>query len=234
MKTPGEKRMNNRWITAESKKGVIVRSWTGDVLVKCIRSVIPKRIYNNLQSSTEILRNNLKGHIDLERNIREVYHFGCTRDCSKEIRITKHSNKIAGKIWENENKPLWKLLNIIFKMEQPEMYDAFNNVELPKRTFGAWAGCALNADIPEEGVSTHNDPQDCRSGYCWVIPFGDFQSGGELVFPELKVTIPLFAGDLVYFKSYELQHGIRKFKGKRKSVIMYMHNNILFPCAKKE
>ena len=234
MRTEGEQRMNVKWITGDSKRGVIVKSWTGDVLVKCFRSVIPQICLENLKSSTDILRIKLKGHVDVDRNILEVYHFGSTRDCAKEITITEHSRKKAGKNWEDEHKPLWHLLNVIFSIEHPEMFQAFKEIKLPNKTFGAWSGCALNAAIPEEGVSAHRDLQDCRSGYCWVVPFGDLEYGGELEFPELRVLIPLFPGDLVYFKSYELKHGIRKFKGKRQSVVVYTHNTILFPCANEK
>lgn len=99
------------------------------------------------------------------------------------------------------------------------------------RLFGPWASCAINLKIDTSGVEYHNDSDDCINGFCWLIPFGDYD-GAHLLFPELAIALEAKPGDVICFKSKLLLHGTTNFTGSRKSLVLFSNNSIFFPSEK--
>jgi hypothetical protein len=226
--TKGEKRMPIEWINLKKDDSVIVKSIRGDTLVKVFRSALNVELINVLFDSTNELLKYLEGDEDNKRIIREVFHFGHWRDNMVDIQETKTMKFEESKEWIRSNRELWNFLNLLFFHELPELYEDYLSVNFSPRYFGAWATCALNGVMDPSGMGMHTDERDYRNGFCWVVPFGDFE-GGELVFPDIKVCLEMFPGDIVYFRSCDLNHFVNPFTGNRKSLVLFSHNTMFFP-----
>ena len=58
----------------------------------------------------------------------------------------------------------------------------------------------------------HWDEHDEPNSLCCLVALGDFK-GGELIFPQLQIIVPLRPGQVVVFPSRLLLHGNLKVTG---------------------
>ncbi|RPA79766.1 hypothetical protein BJ508DRAFT_308075 [Ascobolus immersus RN42] len=106
----------------------------------------------------------------------------------------------------NDNWELFRHLGGILKAHDPELYEEYENVELPSgidRTL-FWPFCmmALNRNYLS---LPHKDLNDYVRGFCLLHCWGEFK-GADLTFKELKIRIPLVKGQVVLFRSSILTH----------------------------
>ena len=105
----------------------------------------------------------------------------------------------ACKAWCQENWKLFEFISTIFEQQQPVMFKKYmsivNKYELPLAPFSC---VALNLDYGE--IDCHCDTKDVQEGYCWVLPWGNWD-GGLLTFPDLNVTVDSKAQDITGFLS---------------------------------
>lgn len=171
-----------------------------------------------------------------------VYHFGvwCTRNgdisvpreclnsdlnykasvqfvCSPGI---EKLNWIAGEGLRAVDTEWWKLATDAFKKMKPEQGGNF------------WAGCrgqtvnAMNALVANEFVVRHHDRKDAKRGWCIIMVFGKF-TGGFFCLPDLGIKIPFEAGDVIYVRSYSLEHFVAEWDGDcRFSFLGFTHEKV--------
>lgn len=156
-----------------------------------------------------------------------VHHFGCWRGSDTipfEIADTRHH---AAYEWIETNQPLFFMLNKLFAYHFPQLYAQYNNVDMLKRFFGAWAAVAINK-LKNTGMHAHNDKKDYRNGLCWTVPFGYFTEG-DLYLKEINTYLSYTTGDVNCMKSFQLTHKVEPFKGERYSLALFTHHNMFFP-----
>jgi len=68
-------------------------------------------------------------------------------------------------------------------------------------------------------TTLHCDTNDLEDGWAVMIVLGVFK-GGELVLPDLGISLPYRPGDVVFLRSKALYHFIKKFKGIERYVIV--------------
>jgi hypothetical protein len=97
--------------------------------------------------------------------------------------------------------------------------------------FGVWSTCALNINF---ACARHHDSKDFRGGFCWVIPFGTFTSGGELVFEDMKLLFDMAPGNVVAFRSFDIYHSVKEYSGGvRNSLVLFTHNEMILKGMKE-
>ena len=74
----------------------------------------------------------------------------------------------------------------------------------------------------------HIDANDYKNGLCFVIPFGNWIIGGQLIFPDINLEVELSSGDLICFQSHSLSHFVNDFEGERNSIVLFCDNNLFF------
>jgi hypothetical protein len=88
---------------------------------------------------------------------------------------------------------------------------------------GAWATGALNYNVLS---SPHRDKKDF--GLCWIIPFGDFDGGGDLLLDDLNIAFKMKPGCAVAFRSSKLLHSVTEWtSGDRFSLVLFTHNEMV-------
>jgi hypothetical protein len=89
----------------------------------------------------------------------------------------------------------------LLKCTSEDLYNHYDQIEAPLKV-GVWTTCAINFNFGP--MKSHLDKDDYKTGFCWVIPFGNF-TGGELFFKDI---IKMRPGMVVAFKSALLYHEV--------------------------
>ena len=76
-------------------------------------------------------------------------------------------------------------------------------------------------------TTIHRDLKDPKSGWVGMVVLGDFRDG-NLCLPDIGVALPYQPGDLVFMRSWALQHFIRKYQGIERYVIVFSTPGSLF------
>lgn len=88
------------------------------------------------------------------------------------------------------------------------------------RSFGIFPMIAINYNSISDFHWDNHDEPNC---FCCLVALGDFD-GGELIFPQLKIIIPLRPGQIVVFSSRLLLHGnLPITRGIRHSIVYFVH-----------
>ncbi|RPA74306.1 hypothetical protein BJ508DRAFT_312999 [Ascobolus immersus RN42] len=143
------------------------------------------------------------------------------------FRTMKNIPHRAAKSFIRQNQRLWSCISTLLGRHHPEIAEQYEKLTLPfrrKKCFGCFCTMALNEACTTE---PHWDHIDNRNGVCCVYCFGQFH-GGELVFPELKLVIPLRPGQLVFFRSALLVHGnLPVLHGERHSFVLFSGERLM-------
>ena len=118
-------------------------------------------------------------------------------------------------------------VNEYIKTTYSDYYSKMKELDLgpnvPK-SFGIFPTLSINYNVI---CQFHRDLKDHRNTLCVVCPLGNF-TGGELVFPELKLVIHVKQGQAVAFRSNILVHGnLPIITGIRHSLVFYVHNTLI-------
>jgi len=214
--SPGLARVENPHVVIDDEDAVVVNH-RGDVLIRVWKKKITDDHLRVLARSTERL---------LEANApKDTFHLGSWRESSKTVEKTADSRLPGVERWLEKNRRLFRSVSWTFEKTWPDLHQHYTSVPAPLKV-GAWSTVTLNADVGQK--DPHFDWKDYRDGYCWVVPFGDFRRGGELHFPGLNVTIKMRPGMLVAFRSYDLEHEVKRYKGKRNSLVFHQHQTMFF------
>ena len=124
-------------------------------------------------------------------------------------------------------QPLSNNVNNYLQTTYPNLYAKMKELDLgpnvPK-SFGGFPTIAINYNTISQ---FHRDPKDHPNTLCVVCPLGSF-TGGELVFPELKLVIHAKQGYAIAFRSHILVHGnLEVTLGRRHSVVFFVHSNVI-------
>jgi hypothetical protein len=76
-------------------------------------------------------------------------------------------------------------------------------------------------------TTIHRDLKDPKSGWAAMLVLGVFKDG-SLCFPDIGVALPYQPGDLVFMRSWALEHFIRRYKGVERYVIVFSTPASLF------
>jgi len=195
----------------------IVHKHNGDILIRVWRNKVPDRHIQVLHHETKRLLAGLE--------IGRQLNIGSWRERSKTVEVTADSKLGGVETWLEKNQKLFKSVSAVFKRTWPKLYAHYHRIsaEAPLKV-GAWSTVAINS----AARLVHTDTKDYKDGYCWVVPFGDFE-GGELYFPDLNITIKMAPQMLVAFQSFNLKHGVNPFTGSRYSLVFYQHQTMFFP-----
>jgi hypothetical protein len=156
-------------------------------------------------------------------------HLGSWRRTNEEIHISADL-KTAKKYYKRTNRlPLWEnkgMKHVVKKVHtwlshtDDEIYNDYCSVQA-ERYFGE---AYLMAVLNRGGSGPHYDKMDEHEGLCCVVPYGNY-TGGDLVFPELKLRFVVRPGDIIYFRSRELLHENFAVKGHRRSIVFTACHN---------
>jgi hypothetical protein len=118
-------------------------------------------------------------------------------------------------------------VNGYFRDTYPTLYAKMMKLDLgpnvPK-SFGVFPSVAINYNVISQ---FHLDLKDHSNSLCVVCPLGSFE-GGQLVFPELKLTIHAKQGQAIAFRSHILVHGnLPIIAGIRHSVVFFVHTTVI-------
>jgi len=233
--TEGERRSLPAHMTRiKSIHSITLRDLQDRTLMRCWRKIIPRELIDTLtKSSKQLFTLFCDGeHSDVQRNIELTVHLGHWRDSATLVYEIKDTHENAARKWIAINHNLFVFLNKMFEVYFPIMYEEYMKVELPKpRYFGAWAACAVNRCNPN-GMKVHTDGNDKRNGLCWIVPFGDFE-GGEQLLPSLGHEVEFEEQDLSALGSFSTDHGVNKFRRFRGSLSLFSHDNCFFPSKPK-
>ena len=98
---------------------------------------------------------------------------------------------------------------------------------------GAWFGAAINEEVTGS-TSAHLDWGD--HGYNCVVPWGEYEGGGLILWP-LKMVVKLQPGDAFFFMGSLIAHNVHKVVGVRHSIDLFCHKTMLTwkdKCKKEE
>lgn len=228
--TSGELRLNQAfmYLAAEtSSKHQVFTTYTGDFLLKVYRNEIPPIYMEILNEEIKELQLHPTYKSDTKRGILRVLHLGCWRKSSLDIFITadiKHNTATRFKAIEK----IVEKVDVLFSSDFPQLFQFYNSLQLPHRYFKSFATCAVNMLLNSNGISLHKDEDDFKNGLCWVVPFGSY-SGGNCIFKDLQLEIEIRPGDVLCFKSFQLEHGCTAFSGYRGSLVFFTGNPTFFP-----
>lgn len=214
-----------------STKQQLFTTYTGDVLVKVYRQCIPPIFMQILLEAISNLNNHPTFKSDTKRGILRVLHLGCWRKSSPSIFITSDTQHPTSERFISETSKIVEIVDNTFKNDFPDLHQFYNSLSLPHRYFKSFATCAVNMSLSTSGVALHHDKDDFKNGLCWVVPFGSF-SGGNSTFKDLQLEIETKAGDILCFKSFQLEHGCTAFTGYRGSLVFFTGNTTFFPSEK--
>ena len=225
--------LNKNHINISNSDPAFVKDKRGGMILKVFRNFLTEAETNQLENTTNTLTDNLKGKFDKKRGVPLVYHLGCWRKYTELPFVTVNTRNRHSQDWILKNRDIFLKLNDLFYQEFPVLLETYWTVEnLPARMFGTWASVAINCHLDEDvGIGLHSDEHDFADGFCWTIPFGNF-SEGDLNFPDLNTTVAYKTGDVAVFQSRQ-QHEVKKFRGKRFSLVLFSHNNLFYPCKSK-
>lgn len=154
-----------------------------------------------------------------------THHVGCWRKYQEAVNLTTTTRETAAVTWIQENRDLFTTLASHFKAAFPTLYESYISVgDLPIR-LGAWSTCAINFNYG--CIKSHKDKHDYRKGLCWVVTCGNYK-GGQLHFKDLNLTIEIQPGDIIAFRSYELEHEVLEYTGDRYSIVMFQSHDMFF------
>ena len=103
----------------------------------------------------------------------------------------------------------------------PETYYWYKRTSerFPVKLGGLFACSAIN--LNSGAIPAHYDESDPVDGICCVVNFGNFATGGVLVFPDLNIQVHARPGDVVAFRSKKLYHGVTDYTNERYSVVLF-------------
>ena len=136
--------------------------------------------------------------------------------------------------WLEINSELFDLMASIFITHFPTMHEFYSSItDKYELKIGVWATVAINFDYGE--ILTHRDANNLEDGYCWVLPFGIWEDGGgDLHFPEKKVTVMSKPGDITAFSSSQLWHEVTKHEGCHYSLTFFTHDKCTYNPSNEE
>lgn len=207
----------------------------GDILACIFRQTIPKEQLDQLIKSTQVLLENQEPKKETSCRGKDisVYHLGCWRKYAEKGRLTKQTTEFATQ-WFRTNAKVFEIVAGLFKSNFSELYTTYSNAKMRlaqtlqehevTQILGPWCSLALNINFASE---IHTDKHDYRTGYCWIVPFGNF-IGGALHMKEINTNAYLEAGDCIAFRSYDLLHYVLPYEGVRHSLVLFSHHEMFF------
>jgi len=144
------------------------------------------------------------------------------KDAAKIYHTPATHSELAS-LFINQFQDLFELISSLLQHHYPAQANILQQVVKEHRLFGLFSLLILNYIC---GNDFHTDTKDWKNGFCAVFPFGEF-SDGNLQFPDLKTTVELKKGDVIFFQSFNLLHGSELSKGTRRSIVLCTHNTVI-------
>ena len=133
---------------------------------------------------------------------------------------TLSTKKEEGKRFIYRNSKVWTRAARALKWLDPQCYE---EVQKGKHSlFGrVFSFAVVNLQCK---FKLHRDYRDYK--WCCIMPFGEFQ-GGEVELPFLGIEVQAKAGDVLFIRSSKSWHSVKENTGKRGSVVLTTHCNVL-------
>lgn len=130
--------------------------------------------------------------------------------------------------------PLIQSVSMLFHAVDPEMHqeyvDAYSEclhtsalTTLTTTGRACFQGLVLVKNLAAE---PHKDTSDYKRGWVGMTWSGSY-TGGELVVPILGIKISCQPGDVVFFRSTELEHYVLPFVGDRSAFVFFSHQDVM-------
>lgn len=130
--------------------------------------------------------------------------------------------------------PACHLINTMFARIAPDWYAYYETIykmasdrpgvkDLLNSDRQVWCTMAIIHNLQ---VDPHKDSKDIPHGFVAMTCAGDFTKG-DLVLPDLGVSIPYQPGDVVFMRSAILEHFISTYDGLRTSLVWFTHDDVL-------
>lgn len=148
------------------------------------------------------------------------YHRGQT-----QVSKTKWSKQEESKQIEENITGLSGKISEIFARIFPDsikLLDKYVNKDF--RKFGIYTTVTVNVTSISK---VHKDDKDSSNVFCCVLPLGNFESS-VLTFPDLYKNIELKCGDLIFFASSLLRHGITSVVGEGRLALVFFVPSFFF------
>jgi hypothetical protein len=207
----------------------IVRDLRNETLIHLWKGIIPTELLEQLELSLQQLQRELPPHKKItNRGEENTYHLGCWRKFTMKPTITKQTRHSSAREFLIKNTKLFELVSNIFKERYPEMYKIYESVSMPEKLVGVFGTVAINVNY---ATTPHFDFDDFANGFCWVLSFGHYD-GGDLNFLPLNMKAVLKPGDLIAFKSRQIEHGNEHYTGDRFSLVFFTNHEMFFDSQK--
>jgi hypothetical protein len=123
------------------------------------------------------------------------------------------------------NRPLWNIVNALFREHFPELVPLYEKVEFPaNHPLGLFALAVVNLDMI---AGKHHDRHDPSFGVTACIRFGDSdESGGDFGLSEHRILAKTAPGDLLFFNSRRDEHYVTPMPGVRNSLLLFTHEAV--------
>lgn len=144
--------------------------------------------------------------------------------------------KTSGQKFVEAITPLWLWVEDLVRKMFPALADFISKHLLDNlRPNAIFPTVALNLPAGEGKASihpTHLDKNDFPEAVTVLIPFGDYE--GSLTLPDLSTEVVANPGDVIVFKASRMRHATDVKKGKRKSLVFFIHTTSLHPPLPKK
>jgi len=158
-------------------------------------------------------------------------HYAIWREYAQEPFLSSEYKKDlpASAEWCKENAGLFKFLSNGLWMISPHTYARYGGARQYlgevglEPLCGIWYGVAVNQTIMGS-TKTHQDWGDY--GYNCIVPWGDYQGGG-LVLWQLKMVVDLRPGDAFFLMGSLIAHNVQGVEGVRNSIDLFCHCTVL-------
>jgi hypothetical protein len=132
-----------------------------------------------------------------------------------------------GQIFNDHCAKLWKTVGDVHSRVFKRCGDVLRRFKAPTSAIGRflarpWPGMSINRGHIGSPVQskTHKDMFNAFYGMAVLFVCGDF-TGGDVIFWELEVTIPVKSGDILIFPGHLISHSNTKVTGVRHSLVAY-------------
>lgn len=212
-----------------SSENIICRAPNGGIFFAWFRQCIPSDLVAHVAIVTERLVADLPPHQTYQngRGSGQYYQFGYHRNSSPHVMSYSHMTDKAFLIWTNQMRPYFEWVRAILKKHIPTMMDLKQDQIGPKNPLSPFTAGQINKDTQ---VGVHLDENDLSGTLNALMTYGKYQ-GGELILPDLNISIGIQPGDLILFEGSRIRHGVTPIQpeDRRTSIDMYVNTCSYIP-----
>ncbi len=205
------------------KQDIIVASRNGGVFLAYFHQLIPEDMLKHVSCITEKLVSQVPvtHSFQKERGEGKFYSFGFHRFSCSDVIPYEHMFEQEYLEWTQLITPLLVLLRCLCQKNFPEMLSDHDKLD-ERNPFHPFTSGQINSDTLTD---EHTDAKDQTGSLNVVITYGNY-TGGQLILPEIPLSIPIQPRDILLFQGSSLKHYVSKIGNdeKRTSINFYINS----------